>query len=141
MVSPDSSKEEIIDSLKKAQIWDMVKNLEDGLDFVIKDSGSEFSGGQKQRLSIARALLINAEVLIFDEATSQIDISAEIEIYKILSTIKENLTVIVIAHRLSALEEVDKIMIIEKGKLTNSGSHIDLMKYSNFYSDSIKKLA
>jgi len=138
--SPDSSKKEIIDSLKKAQIWDMVKNLEDGLDFIIKDNGSEFSGGQKQRLSIARALLIDAEVLIFDEATSQIDIGAEIEIYKILSTLKKNLTVIVIAHRLSALEDVDKIMIIEKGQLTNSGSHVDLMKYSNFYSDSINKL-
>ena len=138
--SPDSSEKDIIDSLKKAQIWDMVNNLEGGLDFVIKDNGSEFSGGQKQRLSIARALLIDAEVLIFDEATSQVDISAEIEIYKILSTIKEDLTVIVIAHRLSALEEVDKIMIIENGRLTNSGNHFDLMKYSNFYSDSINKL-
>ena len=137
--NPESTKEEIIEACKKAQIYDFIRSLDGDFEYLVNNNGAEFSGGQKQRIAIARSLLGKAQLLIFDEATSQVDISAESEIYKVLDKIKENLTVIIVAHRLSALKNVDNIIIIENGTVTSKGTHNELLEFSNFYSDSLKK--
>ena len=137
--NPESTKEEIIEACKKAQIYDFITSLDGDFEYLVNNNGAEFSGGQKQRIAIARSLLGKTQLLILDEATSQVDISAESEIYKVLDKIKENLTVIIVAHRLSALKNVDNIIIIENGTVASKGTHNELLEFSNFYSDSLKK--
>jgi len=138
--SPESDDTQIIQSLKDAQIYDFISSLDGGLEHVFNDNGTGLSGGQKQRIAVARALLINADLIIFDEATSQIDITTESEIYDTLLSLKNKVTVLVVAHRLTAIKNIDKIAIIEDGQLSDFGTIQELLGYENFYSDSLKKL-
>ena len=135
--NPDASYEEIVEATKKAQIFDFINSLEDKFEQMVFNQGANFSGGQKQRIAIARAILSKSSIIIFDEATSQIDMGSESEIYKIIENLKNTTTVIFVAHRLSALKKIDKIYIIEDGSVTSSGNHEELIKYSNFYSNSL----
>jgi len=139
--NPEATEKELIKVAKNAQIYDFIKELDGGFDYVFKDNGSGLSGGQKQRIAIARALLINAQILVFDEATSQIDIEAESSIYSLLESLQSQLTIIIVAHRLTAIRNVDKIVIISKGRVIGEGSPDDLSSYSNFYSDSLSNLS
>ena len=138
--SPESNDTEIIQSLKDAQIYDFISSLDGGLEHVFNDNGTGLSGGQKQRIAVARALLINADLIIFDEATSQIDITTESEIYDTLLSLKNKVTVLVVAHRLTAIKNIDKIAIIQDGQLSDFGTIQELLDYENFYSDSLKKI-
>ena len=137
--NPEASYEDVVEATKKAQIYDFIDSLEGKFEHTVLNQGANFSGGQKQRIAIARAILSKASIIIFDEATSQIDMESESEIYKILDSLKSTTTVIFVAHRLSALKNIDKIHIIQEGKITSSGNHEELLKYSNFYSDSLNQ--
>lgn len=133
----NASEEMLIEATKKAQIYDFIMSLDEEFDFEFKDNGSGLSGGQKQRLAIARALLSNANIVILDEATSQVDIESESKIYNLIKTLSEDLTIIVIAHRLNAIKNADNIIIFEEGRVAAQGNHNELLTYSNFYSDSL----
>ncbi len=132
-----ASQEMLIDATKKAQIYDFIMSLDNKFEFEFKDNGSGLSGGQKQRLAIARALLSDSNIIILDEATSQVDIDSESKIYNLIETLSEDITIIVIAHRLSAIKKADNIIIVEDGKVSGQGNHKELIKYSNFYSDAL----
>lgn len=133
----NASQEMLIEATKKAQIYDFIMSLDEEFNFEFKDNGSGLSGGQKQRLAIARALLSNANIVILDEATSQVDIESESKIYNLIKTLSEDLTIIVIAHRLNAIKNADNIIIFEDGRVAAQGNHNELLAYSNFYSDSL----
>lgn len=103
------------------------------LDLEVGEGGSKLSGGQKQRLALARTILANREVIIFDEATSNIDVESENMIWKSINEISKEKTVIVISHRLANVKNADRIYMLDKGVLVEEGSHKDLMKRKNKY--------
>ena len=118
--NPEASSEEVIEATKKAKIYEFILTLENQFEYEIQLNGANLSGGQKQRMAIARAILSKAKIIVLDEATSQVDMSSESEIYEILNSIKSTKTIIYVAHRLSALRNVDKIIIIEDGLVKGS---------------------
>ena len=129
----DATDEDIIQALKVANAWEFVKDLEGVLDFNIGDSGTNLSGGQKQRLSIARAVLKNPPIMILDEATSALDTESERLVQKALENMMKNRTSIVIAHRLSTIQNADEIIVIQKGQITEQGTHIELLAKNGVY--------
>ena len=138
IANPDASNENIIECLKIANAWEFVNKLPDGINSNIGDSGNKLSGGQKQRLSIARAVLKNPPILVLDEATSALDSESEKLVQNALENLMKNKTSIVIAHRLSTIQKADKIIVLEKGKIIESGVHKELMKNDGIYSNLIK---
>ena len=112
--------------------------MENGYDSNIGESGNKLSGGQKQRLSIARAILKNPQILILDEATSSLDTESEKLVQKALENIMEGRTALVIAHRLSTIQKADTIIVMEDGKIIESGSHDNLMAKKNAYFNLVK---
>ncbi len=118
--------------------WEFVNKLPDGIDNNIGDSGNKLSGGQKQRLSIARAVLKNPPILVLDEATSALDSESEKLVQNALDNLMKNKTSIVIAHRLSTIQNADSIIVLDKGKIIESGVHKDLMKKEGIYSNLVK---
>ena len=126
-----ASMEEIIEASKKANIYDYIMSLPHGFDTQIGERGVRLSGGQKQRLSIARVFLKNPPILLLDEATSALDNTTEIMIQEALDTLKEGRTTIVVAHRLSTIKNADNILVIEHGKVKESGNHEELMSIEN----------
>ncbi len=134
-VKPDATEEELIKVLKDAQIYNDVKNFKDGIDTVIGKNGIMISGGQRQRLAIARLLLTNSKVIIFDEATSALDNENQSKIVDILEKYKKDKTIIIVAHRLSTIVNADKIYMIEQGKVCGEGTHKDLMKSCSAYKE------
>ena len=126
-----ASMEEIIEASKKANIYDYIMSLPHGFDTQIGERGVRLSGGQKQRLSIARVFLKNPPILLLDEATSALDNTTEIMIQEALDTLKEGRTTIVVAHRLSTIKNADNILVIEHGKVKESGNHEELMNIEN----------
>lgn len=133
MGNPNASDEEVEDIAKRSGCHDFIVKMEHGYDTVVGSSGSHVSGGERQRISIARAMLKNAPIVIFDEATSYIDPENEVVIKKALSKLVENKTVIVIAHRLSTITDAKQIFLIEKGELISSGSHQEMLKDCKLY--------
>ena len=123
----DSTEEEIISSAKIAEAHDFIMNLPNGYDTQIGEGGHKLSGGQRQRLSIARAVLKDAPILILDEATSSVDNETEEALQKSLETISKDRTTIVIAHRLSTIRHSDSIIVLESGKVVESGTHEELL--------------
>lgn len=130
---PDASEDEIIAVAKKAQAHEFISRLSEGYDTVVGERGIKLSGGQKQRIAIARAMLKDAPILILDEATSALDSESEVEIQKALRVLMEGKTVIAIAHRLSTLREMDRIIVLENGVITQGGSHEELLKEGGTY--------
>ena len=133
MGNPNASDEEVEDIAKRSGCHDFIVKMEHGYDTVVGSSGSHVSGGERQRISIARAMLKNAPIVIFDEATSYIDPENEVVVKKALSKLVENKTVIVIAHRLSTITDAKQIFLIEKGELISSGSHQEMLKDCKLY--------
>ena len=129
----DATDDEIIDALKIANAYEFVKELPLGIHTNIGDSGNKLSGGQKQRLSIARAVLKNPPIMILDEATSALDTESEKFVQIALENMMQNRTSIVIAHRLSTIQKADKIVVMQKGKIVEQGTHDELIALNGTY--------
>lgn len=135
LAKADASEEAIVDSLKKACAWDFVANLPDQLDTNIGEKGIRLSQGEKQRLTIARVLLKNPPFVILDEATASVDTITERAIQEALDRLVEERTVLVIAHRLSTVRRADKIVVMQEGRIIESGSHDALIGQNGHYAD------
>ena len=140
---PDATEEELIAACKKANIYDFVLKQEQGLDAMVGNRGLKLSGGEKQRLSIARVLLKNPALLIFDEATSALDSISESRIQEAIEPIIKERTSILIAHRLSTIMAADEILVVKNGAIVERGVHADLVKaggvYTELYETQFKK--
>ena len=140
---PDSSDDEIFEAAKLSMSEEFINNLENGFETKIGENGVKLSGGEKQRLSIARAFLKKSKIILLDEATSSLDSDTEEKIQKAIEELIYDKTTIVIAHRLSTILNSDKIYVMEKGKILDSGKHNDLLEkskeYKNFYEKQIQK--
>ncbi len=130
---PNASDETIIEAARIAFADEFIRELPNGYDTLVGERGIFLSGGQRQRIAIARAVLINAPVLILDEATSALDTESESLVQKALSNLMQNKTSIVIAHRLSTIRKADKIVVMEKGKIIQSGTHDELLEKGGTY--------
>ena len=130
---PDASENEILEALKIANAWEFVKELPEGINTNVGDAGNNFSGGQKQRLSIARAVLKNPPIMILDEATSALDTESERLVQVALENMMKNRTSIVIAHRLSTIQNVDQIIVMQKGEIVEQGKHKELLDKNGIY--------
>ncbi len=124
----DCSREEIMEAAEKAHALEFINRMPEGLDTMIGDNGVMLSGGQRQRLAIARAILKDAPpILILDEATSALDTESERHIQEALETVMQGRTTLVIAHRLSTIEKADRILVMDNGRIVESGSHGELL--------------
>ena len=130
---PDASENEILEALKIANAWEFIKELPEGIDTNVGDAGNNFSGGQKQRLSIARAVLKNPPIMILDEATSALDTESERLVQVALENMMKNRTSIVIAHRLSTIQNADQIIVMNKGEIVEQGKHKELLDKKGIY--------
>lgn len=133
LIKSNITDEEILELCKKTRIYDHIMSLPNKLDSVMGEGGSQFSGGQRQKLCIARALARHVKILIFDEATSSLDNSSQADIMEIIEKLKNEMTIIIIAHRLSTITYADCIYLLEKGKVITQGTHKELMKNSTLY--------
>lgn len=131
----DASDQDIIEICQKAGCHDFIMNLSNGYDTVAGEGGSHLSGGERQRISIARAMIKDAPIIILDEATSYIDPENEALIQGAISELVEGKTLIIIAHRLNTITDVDTIFVIKNGKLIESGTHTELLEGSSHYND------
>ena len=134
----NATDQEIIQALKIANAWEFVKELPETIESNIGDSGNKLSGGQKQRLSIARAVLKNPPIMILDEATSALDSESESLVQIALDNVMKNKTSLVIAHRLSTIQKADNILVLDKGKVIESGKHKDLMDKGGVYTNLVR---
>ena len=128
-----ASHKEVLNAAKSSNISDLINNLPDGLNTIIGENGIKLSGGEKQRLSIARALIKNPEILILDEATASLDSESEKHVHEAIDNVIKNRTVIIIAHRLSTILNADKIIVIEKGEIVEEGNHTELLENGKIY--------
>jgi ATP-binding cassette subfamily B protein len=134
---PDATDDELHAALRDAQVLSLVEDLPDGLDTVVGDRGYRLSGGEKQRMAIARLLLKAPDVVVLDEATAHLDSESEVAVQQALATALEGRTSLVIAHRLSTIREADTILVVENGRIAQQGSHNELLAaggvYENLY--------
>jgi len=130
---PDATLEEVIEVFKKARCHDFIMDLEKGYDTVIGEGGSTLSGGEKQRISIARAMLKDAPIILLDEATASLDPDNERYIQEAINELVKNKTLIIIAHRLSTIKNADNILVIDKGKVIEEGKHNELISKKGKY--------
>ena len=138
---PDATREEIIKAAKKARCYDFIMELPDGFDTVIGEGGASLSGGQAQRLSIARCILKDSPIVILDEATASVDADNESYIQQAISELCRGKTLLVIAHRLNTIIGADNIMVIRDGQIAESGDHENLMQKSGIYHSMVTKRA
>ena len=130
---PDATREEVIEAAKKARCYDLIMSLPKGFDTIIGEGGTSLSGGEKQRLSIARCILKDSPIVILDEATASVDADNERAIQEAISELCKNKTLLVIAHRLKTIKDADQILVISDGKIIERGNHEKLMKKDGVY--------
>ena len=130
---PDAPIEKVIEAAKKARCHDFIMSLPDGYDTVIGEGGASLSGGEKQRISIARAIMKDSPVIILDEATANVDPENEAELTKAIEELTKEKTIIMIAHRLKTVEHADQIIVIDGGRIVQQGKHAELMQQDGIY--------
>ena len=139
----DASEKEIIEAAKLSYCEEFINELPNKYDTIIGENGVRLSGGEKQRISIARAMLKKSPIILLDEATSSLDSETEEKIQNAINILTKNRTTIVIAHRLSTILNSDKIFVVDSGKILASGKHEELLKnskqYKSFYEKQIRK--
>ena len=133
----DATKEELIKAAKLARCYDFINELPDGFDTVIGEGGTSLSGGEMQRLSIARCILKDAPIIILDEATASVDADNELYIQEAINELCKGKTLLVIAHRLNTIKHADKIIVIRDGQIEEEGSHDELIKHHGLYAEFI----
>jgi subfamily B ATP-binding cassette protein MsbA len=134
-LSRDMDISKVKEAAVAAHAWEFIAQLPQGLNTVIGENGSTLSGGQRQRIAIARALLKNAPLLILDEATSALDTESERLVQDALATLMQNRTTLVIAHRLSTIERADQILVLDQGRVVESGTHATLLQANGYYAN------
>ena len=130
---PDATEEEMIAAAKRARCYDFIMALPDGYDTVVGEGGGKLSGGEKQRISIARAILKNAPIIILDEATASIDPENEHLIQQAISELTCGKTIITIAHRLATIQNADQILVVDDGRIAERGTHASLIAQGGLY--------
>lgn len=133
-VKPDVNIKEVINTAKIANIHEIIEEMfPDSYDTMVGEKGVTLSGGQKQRVTIARTLLKNPDILVLDDSTSSVDTETEFEIQKALRSITKGKTTLIIAHRITSIQDCDRIIVLDKGRVIESGTHEELIKYNGFY--------
>ena len=133
MGRPSATREEVIEAAKKARCYDLIRSLPEGFDTVIGEGGASLSGGEKQRISIARCILKDSPIVILDEATASVDADNERAIQEAISELCKNKTLLVIAHRLKTIKDADQILVVSDGKIIERGDHDKLMEEGGIY--------
>ncbi len=136
MGRPDATYDEVVEAAKKARCYEFIIRLPYGFDTRVGEGGASLSGGEKQRISIARCILKDAPLIILDEATASVDADNEYYIQEAMSELCKDKTVLVIAHRLNTIRSADKIIVLEKGKIVEEGDHETLMRMNGRYRSS-----
>ena len=137
MGRPTATKEEVEEAARKARCYDFIMNLPQGFDTVIGEGGASLSGGEKQRISIARCILKDAPIVILDEATASVDLDNERHIQEAITELVRGKTLLVIAHRLNTIRAADKIVVVSEGKIAEQGTHEQLLKRGGIYNNFI----
>ena len=137
----DATEREVIEAAKKARCYDFIQALPDGFNTVIGEGGASLSGGEQQRISIARCILKDAPIVILDEATASIDADNESYIQAAISELVRGKTLLVVAHRLHTIAGADQILVIDDGKIAERGTHTELMSADGIYRDMVTKRA
>ena len=134
----NATKEEVIEAAKKARCYDFIMALQDGFDTMVGEGGATLSGGEKQRISIARCILKDAPIVILDEATASVDVDNESYIQEAISELVKNKTLLVIAHRLNTIRDADNIIVIKNGSIAEQGNHQSLMDLDGIYKNMVE---
>ena len=138
MGKPNATEEEVYEAARKARCYDFIMALPDGFQTVVGEGGATLSGGEKQRISIARCILKDAPIVILDEATASVDTDNESYIQEAISELVKGKTLLVIAHRLNTIQNADQILVISDGQISQHGTHEELMEQPGIYQDFVR---